>query len=495
MNDPLPATVTDPRTPGTPPAAPVQLPRLGLAVRTAGWVVALVMLALAAAGLAHQALDRLQAGLQSVVANELDQLMDSVRLVQQSEALISQSLSLSQSQSQEERRRQMVDQQDRLDWIRKITRQVASRGHTNPDLLARVERAQVQLAEGVAALDELVGQRLRLLEQTGPRTSAALTQLDDRIAKTALMQRTVGAELSVLMGYFSADTRERMHNRVDRLSTEVGRQQNGLWVLTGAMVVLMVLLGAYLHRTVVRRVVTLQRAVSRNPVDEKALLIAGNDEIALLADTVRHYVDRIQANEQRLHRTNQDLTYLAEHDPLTRLANRRHFDAASRRMLAALSSPLALAVLDVDHFKRLNDTYGHDFGDQALVHLAHSLGTALRERDVLARFGGEEFVVLMPVSGMDAAIDVCERMRVNVAAQPVPRGDHPPVVLNVSAGVALITGLPQTLADADAANLIHKALQVADVALYRAKMAGRNRVCAAPEFISASKPLNQEDET
>lgn len=192
---------------------------------------------------------------------------------------------------------------------------------------------------------------------------------------------------------------------------------------------------------------------------------------------------RIQANEQRLQRVNQDLAYLAEHDPLTRLANRRHFDAAARRMLAALHSPLAVVVLDIDHFKLVNDQHGHDLGDQALVHVAQCLSEVLRERDVLARFGGEEFVALMPVASLDAALEVCERMRDKVASQPVPGIGARPLRLTVSAGLALITGLPLDKDSASTA-LMQAALQAADGALYQAKEAGRNRVC------SASVPLH-----
>ena len=114
---------------------------------------------------------------------------------------------------------------------------------------------------------------------------------------------------------------------------------------------------------------------------------------------------------------------------------------------------------------------------------------------MLARFGGEEFVVLMPVSGMDAAVDVCERMRINVATQPVLHGNLPPVALNVSVGVALITGLPLLAEGDDAAAVIQQALRAADAALYRAKMMGRNQVCTAPEPISARMHFDQKDDT
>ena len=255
-----PSSNIDARSPGVGETAFAMsdAPRLGLAARTAAWVLALMLLALSAAVLADLTINRLQVGLERMVTEELDPLMDSVRLVQQSEALISQSLSLSQAQSQDERRRLRVDQQDRLEWIQKITRQLASSGHTDPDLLARVQRAQMQLGDGVETLDDLVNQRLRLLGMEG-EFGRRTVELDALIAKVSSQHRLVGAELSVLMGYFSSDIRTRMRSRIDRLEVEVNRQRAGLWVLTGAAAVLLALLGGYLHHTVVRRVLRLQR--------------------------------------------------------------------------------------------------------------------------------------------------------------------------------------------------------------------------------------------
>lgn len=473
---------------GAAPAAG-RLSRTGLVVRTVAWVLVMLLLVMASGALTQAALDRLRADLQVVVDDELDQLMDALRLVQQTEALISQSLLLSQARSQDERKRLLIDQQERLEWIRKITRQVASQAQASGDLLDRVARTQNQLGEGVAGLDELVAQRLRLASRQSGRAGLEWVQLEDAIARATARQREVGAELSVLMGYFASDSRARMQGRIGKLHTEMGHQQTLLTTLHVATLVLIVLLGLYLYRTVVLRIVRLQRAVSTQPVVQSDIQAAGTDEIALLADTLRDYVERIQANEARLERSNQDLAYLAEHDPLTRLANRRHFDVASRRMLTALNGALAVAVLDIDHFKAVNDTHGHDFGDRALVHVAHCLGSALRDRDVLARFGGEEFVALMPVASIDAALEVCERMRQAVASQPLEHGDAEWVHLRVSVGVAVIGGLPMQ-ADGDLpAAIMHLALQAADAALYRAKKNGRDQVCANPGTIPASTDL------
>lgn len=486
--------------------------RIGLMAKARLWIALVVVMTLSLAVLTHMALLRWQEGLNEVTGTELDALMESVRLVQQSEVLVSQSLALAQSRSPQERRLQWVDQQDRLDWVRKITQRIAQRDHVDRDLLGRVVQAQNSLDAQAVVLNKLVQQRQTLLAQGLGRDTPTLQQLDAAVAETAHSLHATGSELSLLMGYFSADIRQRLANRSQVLGAQVQRQQNALWGFALALIALVIWMGFYMQRRVVARVLKLQLAVSKPEVDVRQLNPQGHDEIAQLTQTVGHYVDRIQANQEALNRANLDLTYLAEHDPLTHLANRRHFDTAVRRMLPALRTPLALAVFDIDFFKRVNDTYGHDVGDQALVHVAQMLGAALRDRDVLARFGGEEFTVLLPVANMDAALEVCERMRAGVAANPLhlppvattsalsdsANTTAAPLVLNVSAGVALIDGLPLSADDAYVTRLMQHTFILADAALYQAKQTGRNRVCSQSDPVHAtllSPPKNPREIT
>ena len=128
--------------------------------------------------------------------------------------------------------------------------------------------------------------------------------------------------------------------------------------------------------------------------------------------------------------------------------------------------PLGLIVLDVDHFKRVNDTYGHEAGDAVLQRLAHTLQRRLRTSDIIARVGGEEFVALLPDTDLDGA---------NAIAQTLIRAfadASDPLVgtITVSAGVACMRGGGDTDKDM---------LRRADAALYEAKRQGRNRVCIA----------------
>jgi diguanylate cyclase len=158
----------------------------------------------------------------------------------------------------------------------------------------------------------------------------------------------------------------------------------------------------------------------------------------------------------------------AERDPLTSLGNRRHFDRRCAELLpsaAAEQRPLALALVDIDHFKAVNDELGHAAGDEVLQEMARLLRDNTRARDVLARHGGEEFVIVLPGMTRDAAVEVCERLRDRVATHAWPGAGLQGRRVTISVGLAAAPPY-------DVAVL----LQSADEALYRAKRGGRNRV-------------------
>lgn len=161
----------------------------------------------------------------------------------------------------------------------------------------------------------------------------------------------------------------------------------------------------------------------------------------------------------------------AERDPLTDLGNRRHLERRCAELLPAAElrqQPLAVAVLDVDHFKKVNDRHGHAVGDAVLVTVAQLLKENMRTGDVLVRHGGEEFVVVLPGSGTLRAHEVCERLRERVAAYPWEdrHGTRDPLTVSLGLAGAPSYELPE---------LLHRA----DLALYRAKAEGRNRVVVA----------------
>ena len=171
----------------------------------------------------------------------------------------------------------------------------------------------------------------------------------------------------------------------------------------------------------------------------------------------------------RMHRLVRMLSERAQLDGLTALWNRRHFDDRLAQLVSTAersNRPLSLALLDLDHFKSINDNYGHPAGDAALQGAAEILSGSARGSDIPCRYGGEEFAIIMPETTPEQARILCERIRETLAARDWP--SHPDRKITVSIGVAGAegsTGLPaeQWVAHADAT-------------LYKAKESGRNRV-------------------
>jgi diguanylate cyclase (GGDEF)-like protein len=179
---------------------------------------------------------------------------------------------------------------------------------------------------------------------------------------------------------------------------------------------------------------------------------------------------------QRMVRLQQELHRRGSYDELTGLLNRRTFLEAFQRVgtRAALNdAALGLALLDVDHFKRINDVHGHQAGDAVLREVASRLSNAVRPTDLTCRFGGEEFVVAMPGCSTAVARDVGERLRAAIADVPITLPDTS-LSVTISVGLAVAARSPHVPYD----QLLH----AADRALYSAKAAGRNRVELADLF-------------
>ena len=174
----------------------------------------------------------------------------------------------------------------------------------------------------------------------------------------------------------------------------------------------------------------------------------------------------------------QRLLYLAARDRLTGLYNRGHFDrtlAAAMEATTRDRQPLSLAILDIDHFKQINDVYGHALGDRALIEVASLLARAMRRTDMVARYGGEEFVILMPGTPRDSALLRLEALRQEVASSPIDLGENRKLIVNFSAGVA---GTPADLMVISPKDL----LSYADARLLAAKRAGRARCIGSDAF-------------
>jgi diguanylate cyclase (GGDEF)-like protein len=179
----------------------------------------------------------------------------------------------------------------------------------------------------------------------------------------------------------------------------------------------------------------------------------------------------LQAHQDTLRGMMRQLEDLVATDELTGLFNRRHFLRLASRELMHLNNGArdGLALIDLDHFKRINDMHGHAAGDQVLQAFAAVAVGCLREGDILARYGGEEFVLLLPNCDQAQLAACCERLRQAFAAS-TPLGEHSPG-LSLSAGMTMLA----------AGDELDEALQRADQALYRAKRGGRNQCAAAGE--------------
>jgi two-component system cell cycle response regulator len=192
------------------------------------------------------------------------------------------------------------------------------------------------------------------------------------------------------------------------------------------------------------------------PVDENELRTRARNQIRR-----KYYQDRLRADIGTV-------MELAVTDPLTGLYNQRYLMRHLRNLLEGPQArELALLMIDVDHFKTVNDDYGHAAGDRALHAIAETLRVNTRVFDSLARYGGEEFVVLMPGTGCDDAAFAAERLRAAVEGLGFEPGPGERCRLTISIGIACTT---------DVAMTPEALLRAADLALYDAKRNGRNRV-------------------
>lgn len=196
--------------------------------------------------------------------------------------------------------------------------------------------------------------------------------------------------------------------------------------------------------------------------------------VALVDMTERKHMER------QLWEANQQLLVNAQQDHLTGLLNRRRFDemlAFEFRRAWRNGTPLALVMVDIDHFKRYNDHYGHQAGDECLRHVGGALRSTLRRGgDMAARYGGEEFVLLLPDTDEPGAAVVADTVVEAVRALNLPHSINQPPRVTVSAGVSALTHR-----DFEQPNATHQLVAMADRMLYRAKDLGRNQVACASE--------------
>jgi diguanylate cyclase (GGDEF)-like protein len=208
-------------------------------------------------------------------------------------------------------------------------------------------------------------------------------------------------------------------------------------------------------------------------------LVKGQINTALIERSIRYAIERAQIMEK--------LRELATRDELTGLLNRREM----RRILSEETArhlrqgePLALAMMDIDHFKTVNDTFGHKVGDDVLRWMAQLITENMRSTDMFARYGGEEMAVILPQTNSEDAFRVMERLRHLVATTgfQVDRAGRRPIdiQLTISMGIASVP---------EDANSDEQLLVAADRALYQAKRRGRNRIVRFRNIAMRTRPL------
>lgn len=299
-----------------------------------------------------------------------------------------------------------------------------------------------------------------------------------RVARVAPMKRTFNTAAVGLAGYVTATTHEFLagqgppYDLTTLVGTPGGLLATGAAAVAGAAVNVILVAGVIHRVTPGKPLRQLVADRDRLVIDAAELGIGVVTAVCWLVTPA--LILALLPPVLLLQRTlvHAELEEAARTDAKTRLANPAYWrEVATRGVMRALRGDRRLAVLliDIDHFKRVNDTYGHLVGDHALAGVAATITDSVRPSDLVGRFGGEEFAVLLPATNLSVAARTAERIRSRVErrALPVAPGS-PPLRLTVSVGAAALHAAPED----DLAGL----LESADVALYSAKTAGRNTV-------------------
>jgi diguanylate cyclase (GGDEF)-like protein len=207
------------------------------------------------------------------------------------------------------------------------------------------------------------------------------------------------------------------------------------------------------------------RHIREHPKGNHEIYVDSKDEMGLLASTLNDLMHELNLARETLEN-------LTRTDHLTGLFNRRHLENEAPKLIALSERKnlsTAVVMVDIDHFKKINDTSGHKAGDEVLFRLAKILNESVRLYDIVVRYGGEEFLLLLPMSTSQESMQVAERIRLTVQDTPISF-NHEDLSITVSIGV-YVAGQIHNFQDA----IAH-----ADAALYEAKNSGRNRVCLAP---------------
>ena len=447
----------------------------GLMSRTVVLSLVLMAVTLGAILLALNAFTQYRLTVSQLAEHKTQELMTANLLRQQTESLVSSSALLLLANNHFQRREAMFEVADRAEWIDRLISQLAALRATH-EQFEEIRNDRDRLVEKLARLDVLVQQRIDLrqqIERSDTPNQADLTQLADiETQLVAVIQNTrqVSSNLGVAAGYQVTVIRDEVGRTVADLNTHIASQATLLKAAAAAVFVSVLVLVIFIQFSVVQRIRRLQSSMSQPRPLPGDIEVKGSDEIAHMGTTIRRYVDNINAKEERILLMNRELNFLATHDALTQLHNRHYFEQTLNQQGKALQAKgFSAAMIDVDHFKRINDSFGHAVGDQALRHVAMLMRHSLPEGVLLARYGGEEFAVLASGVSFETTQQWLEQLRQLIAATPLRVGDTE-IRITVSIGLA-----PQ-LPGGD----VNQAFKAADECLYLAKRSGRNCLTIRP---------------
>jgi len=291
------------------------------------------------------------------------------------------------------------------------------------------------------------------------------------VRRTAMLARPSAAQNPTQAVHILGALADAYRHESEALRSQIEAGTRRLrWIVSAAVIACLSVAaagGALLARSVLQPLRALERGVARFADDELSYRLPAedNDEIGGLARAFNRMAERLETHRN-------ELRELSTHDPLTGLFNRREFEQrlqTERRRAVRYGRPFSLLMLDVDHFKDINDRYGHPCGDEVLTTLADLLRLNVRPMDAVCRYGGEEFAAILPETGRDGALVLAERIRRTVQDSTIVLDAARQVRATVSIGVATFATDAADGGDVVAA---------ADRALYRAKHGGRNRVLA-----------------
>jgi diguanylate cyclase (GGDEF)-like protein len=350
-----------------------------------------------------------------------------------------------------------------------IERAVALASMTRPNRFALAvihsTRADIELSAGnpAAALTD-AERSLSLLAEINPPNPYVLgaSVRAQVVARMALGEydgaQQAGESALNWLGERMPHTRSTILAAVAEALREAGRLEEAYEALSRS---------AKLERQAFTEISELQLSLER-AVLQARLARNETDALALKNRELADAHAQLESRTQQLEELQEQLRDQAERDYLTGLHNRRYLARELTSPSAENVGPLSVAAVDLDHFKRINDRYGHSVGDQVLVRAAQLLSDVLRASDIIVRSGGEEFLVLMPRTDVSAAAAGCDRIRDAIREEPWEE---------IAAGMTLTTSVG--LATAESADELETLVKLADKRLYDAKRAGRDCVVAA----------------